>query len=71
MTGLAYIETYEHPVLLHIRVDLLLSNGCQEFAKNLISWCSKSPLFESDAYIMFYQLMFLCKSGKIGEFLSW
>jgi len=47
---------------------MLMENGCDDFALNLATWCTKSPIFQSDPYIRQAQLLLLIKLNRQEEF---
>ncbi|KAK2166262.1 hypothetical protein LSH36_40g07035 [Paralvinella palmiformis] len=63
-----YLRSGEYPEIFRLRVDMLMENGCDDFALNLATWCTKSPIFQSDPYIRQAQLLLLIKLNRQEEF---
>lgn len=61
--ALSYIETGEFPELFHLRVQMLMQSGCEDFALNLCNWCTQAEKFQYDPYIRGVQLVLLFDRG--------
>ena len=67
-TALAYVTTDEYPELLRLRIEMLMESGCEGYSLNLISWCVRSPVFESDVAMRATHLLLLHRLGRTDEF---
>jgi len=67
-TALAYVTTGEYPELLRLRIQMLMESGCEAYSLNLISWCVRSPVFESDVAMRATYLLLLHRLGRTDDF---
>ena len=66
--ALAYVTTGEYPELLRLRIQMLMESGCEGYSLNLISWCIRSPIFESDIAMRATYLLLLHRLGRTDDF---
>jgi len=66
--ALAYVTTGEYPELLRLRIQMLMESGCEGYSLNLISWCVRSPVFESDVAMRATYLLLLHRLGRTDDF---
>ncbi|ESN98741.1 hypothetical protein HELRODRAFT_188893 [Helobdella robusta] len=66
--GLTYLKKEEHPRLLRLRLDLLMSHNCPEYASNFLLWLLKCDETKDDPYLMYLRLSHLCITGQLDEF---
>jgi len=66
--ALSFIRTVEFPDLLRLRVEMLIENGCNQLALNLVRWCLRCDVFHSDVMLRSHFFLLLHRVGDMCEF---
>jgi hypothetical protein len=66
-TALSFVDNLEPGELLQLRIQMMLDNGCDEEACNLIGWCIRGQQLGRDRALIVKRYDLLTKLGRVDD----
>lgn len=67
VAALSFVNNVEPEELLRLRIQMMLDNGCDEEACNLIGWCIRGQHMQRDRALIVKQYDLLTKLGRLDD----
>ena len=66
--ALTFLQSAEPPKVIHVRLEVLIEEKCEDIASNICSWCIRCPTLQNDVFIRKTHLLLLFTLHKEDMF---